>query len=202
MRVTNCCLLGIVYLLLLTSCSIRELHPYDMVRWYQNESNGFRKSKTFGTTIIEIQKTPSNFLVAQQILGGDIPEEEAIIHKKQYKGMTYFTMVIKDTESVDPLKRGITTVEAYNQKINQLAFKTRNNVWLEMESGEKISCALAHLERTYGLTNHHVISMAFEYHEDSLSNETLVISDHVLGVGMIKFKFNKRQEPQLKVIGR
>lgn len=171
-------------------CDKRALTVVEYIRWVEDESNGLIVSKVIQDFVFSVQYKPLNY-VALKSLKRTAPDEEQLSKEMvEIEDLQYYTLRIGTNDGTkDLLKAGIESEDDYFMRIEYFSFHIQKDLQL-IDGLDTLPCVLHHFERTYGITPHTNIVLAFKLPEDKsaegmLKAKTLIYNDQILGTGKI-----------------
>lgn len=170
------------------SCSKKELHSNDYVKFVEDESNGLRVSKNIGEVNYMIQYKPIEYiLLRENNNNGDIKKRKEDLGGMQYYTLTY--SLVKNNKDI--LKFNLTSPDEYYERVNYFSFGLQNDIYL-VDGKDTLDCKLFNYVRSYGLSPKADFVLAFDKSKQTKTTDKLmVIEDKIFGGGIIKIKISK-----------
>lgn len=170
------------------SCSKKELHSSDYIKFVEDESNGLRVSKNIGGVDYMVQYKPIEYILLKENNNNvDIKKR-----KEDLEGMQYYTLsysLVKNNKDI--LKFNLTSQDEYYERVNYFSFGLQNDIYL-VEGKDTLDCKLFNYVRSYGLSPKADFVLAFSKNTQAQINDKLiVIEDKIFGGGIIKLKIAK-----------
>jgi hypothetical protein len=183
--------LGVAFLFLL-SCG-HSLTPKAYIKWMENPSNGFNKSRSLGPVIYTVQyKTPQYIMLKNNNLEK--------LEETNHAGIHYFGLTINPVDGKSQLLNlNLSSEQEYFARLQYFNFDFKNDIQLNI-NGHLMPCEYYFFESTGKITPGLTFTFGFD-----VKNETgdlqLVINDRAFGNGGLQFLFKEKtfnKIPQLK----
>jgi hypothetical protein len=114
-------------------------------------------------------------------------------NKIEYKNTAYFLFTISMQNGEDLLQSGLRNPQEYSIKLNYLTTGINKDFYITTEDGEKVSCILSELQRSYGMSPDLTFVLGFPDQKlfTRKGELTLVYEDKVFGlISPVKLIFN------------
>lgn len=179
-----------------------ELKPSELIHWVENQENGLTQSKAINEFIFEAQYKPVDYVVSLEARKDDVTENEYQQLKSELDGLQYIDLTIgTNAGQGNALSGGIQNEDEYYQRLDYFVTYANQDIYL-IQGQDTLWPQLYHFERNYGLAPSNTLLLGFEK-GNSEEDRNLIIDDQVLGVGRVKFLFEKENinsTPNLKTI--
>jgi len=176
---------GVFLLFTVVSCRVKELKPFEYVKWIDDDANGLNVKKEIGEYEFSVIYKPLEYIVLMETKDQNIKKDFLQKRMKELGNMQYFTFRVKSKKNREIMRAGIKSENEYYSRLEYFVSDAQDDISL-IEGKDTLSCLLYHFERNYGVSPSNSIVLGFE--KDRLENsydKTLVFNDHVLGVGPI-----------------
>ena len=177
-------------MMLLPSCSQKEVTVSEYLNWVKNPENGLVVSKEFENYKISLFYKPVEFIAINEQKTTTIDTTVFFSRLKQLNEFQYYTLKIESLTGEDVLSTNISTEQEYFDRLYYFTDVLEYDLMLE-ENNDTLSCQLCHFERNYGVAPYNNIDLGFTSSEIQ-TDKTLVFNDQVLGLGKIKLKIAKK----------
>lgn len=190
----------VIYLMLvglvLPGCGPMSVEDY--VAWVKDYDNGLHQQRAVGEYVFDTQFKPIAYMMLKQNQG-KLPTAQALEeYKTEAEGEVYFDLKLgPKSGNVDLLRFNAASQDEYQQRVYYFSFKFQESIYLEQD-GKKIPCSAYHFERAYNLKNNRSFLLGFS-NVDIAKPASLVIDSDLLKTGPVKFNFDWKELPSLRV---
>ncbi len=184
-------------ILLLASCSGKELGPDEYTRWVENKNNGCISEKSIGGMQFTAMHKPLEYVVLKEC-GGNMSLFDSL--KGDFEGMEYYTIKMRaESQNKDVLLHNIGSEQEYYERINYYTTNAQHDVYL-VEAGDTIYCELYHYERSYGVSPYNSMLLGFKTRPGNRDKPAkLCFNETVFNTGLLLFNFDKNNLPTLTI---
>lgn len=187
-----------------TACSTKQvLGPKEYLSWIASNDAAINSTKDIGNYTIAIKYLPQDYLTLKEFETPytNIDKKKFDETSKKFAGHHYFLMRITDSKTGQSVLRSNgADYGKYAERLNYFAFNAQNDFKL-VDGIDTIDCVLHHFENNYSLSPINDITIVFP--KKTIDNNMVFIwNDPVLGLGTIKFAFDKedlKTIPTLKI---
>ncbi len=198
-------IIAILTLLCFASCQEREiLFPIDYVQWFDDKASGLVVEKELKDFVFKARLMTPEVMALRDLKHENVTVDNFQSTLKKFGGNYYVQVRISDKEgNKHALDKGVTSQNEFYQRVAYFNFLAEPDFKL-LAGTDTLHCKLLHFENTYGLVPFNDIQMAFPADAGGLHSNrdfTLIWDDKVLGVGTVKFRFDKEDIqliPELK----
>ena len=183
----------VLSLILLTgiSCS-SELDSTEFMEWVKHPENGLHRTKTLSPYEFDAQLKPIAYIALQE-KGSGLKKSEFDQLAEAEKDIVYIDLQVGlEGSEMDMLQYKSEGLVDYKERLYYYSFRFEHDLYLE-QNGQKIPCSMYHFERSFSLKGSRRFLLGFEV-KDHTHPVTLVINSEVLGLGVVKIKFDNTQE--------
>lgn len=198
-------------LLLLTCClgwlsSCRHtkevMSKKELVAFIANKDNGLLSEHQINDIDVRVQYQPSSLLVAQEIAGPDMRNNQRLIDslEKKYSNSYYF--LIKFSKNNKEAIRQLGSFDRYSDMVSVLSFELPRFINLTTPQKDTVELSDYLFDQTYGASDANTVLLAFA--KEKLQGKSVLhvnLSECGFGTGNLKFSFKKEDidnVPQMK----
>ena len=174
--------------------------PQEFRAWFEQEDNGFIRTKTIGAVTFAVQQRPAELMAANEIFNSTVTAEAAAAIQDGYRNSRYFALRISPTDAAGPqagdaMQAASLNFADYSDKIKYLSYHLQEHTQL-VAGGDTIEPSIYHYERGYEANPVQTFLFAFPRMEDRADDAlTFIFNDPIFQAGRLKFRFD--QEAQL-----
>lgn len=193
----------IVTMILFVGCGKSNLSKTDYIKYVQEENSKLIRKVDLELIQFEISYRPHDYIILQE--NDTLSQAGLLLRKSELAGSINLLIKIKSKQSsIPPLKLGIESLEAYNDRYNYFLNEASKDLHIEY-GGAILSPSYYSFETSYGLTPEDRIIVQFilpNQENEPSQNIVLKLYDRIYNNGMIKATFlakDLNQIPNLKL---
>lgn len=175
---------------LLYSCNKERLNPMEYASYIEDPANGLKLDKTVNGYTFTLLYEPVEYKIVKdyrgKVLSKQTLEEECLL----YDSLQYFLLRIKNNNSEDVLKSGLTNEAEYYGRIQYLTSVVQQDLHI-VEGSDTLPCVLSHFERDYNLSPYVTLVLGFRSNINpgkGASDKLFIYEDNAFGTGTIKLQ--------------
>lgn len=190
-------LIMLLVAVLVTGCN-KSLQPVELVKWIENEENGFRQSPTVGDLNFTLQERPAVYRICVENQGNVNKEDIENIDKEE-DPLLHFHFVLKPAKSQTPFLMYQVADEAeYFDRLRYFVSEVEKDIFLVSDS-DTLFPVLCHFERNYHVAPYNTLTLAFENVARISNTFRIIYNDRIFNQGPVSFNITKNKRiPKLK----
>jgi hypothetical protein len=191
-------ILYLLIVLMLGACHKSVLPPAEYVEWLKNEANGLHVKKSIGKYEFDLQYKTPEYLVLSTNSTNPTSKAEMENERRKFEALEHYTLRIRSGNNTGILEGS--SDEVYAGLLEYFISYAQDDIYMIQEN-DTVPCVQYHYERTYGLSPDITIVLGFEKRSlPGAGDRAFVFNDHVLGIGPVKFNFDKEVYTQLPAL--
>lgn len=188
-------------LLILTTSCTNPLSPKEMVRWIEDEKNGYKQVVEKGDIKLVIQERPLVYRLCIENRGIITKEHLKEIKKNENcDGLLQFHLKISTADELTPLLLyNVADESEYFDRLRYYTSEVEQDLML-INGADTVYPVLCLFERNYHLAPYNTLTFAFEKPENLKKKYQLVYNEMVFNKTPISFLIsNNKKKPKLKI---
>jgi len=184
-------------ILFFTACT-PNLAPIELVKWVENEKNGFRHKQVIDDVVFTLQERPLEYLLCIENQGNVTREQIESINSSN--DLLHFYLDIRpNNESVPLLMYKSENKEEYFERLRYYTTEVQSDLIL-VNSIDTMYPVLCHFEQNYNMAPNNILTFAFEKKELKDQRYKLIFFDRVFENGPVEFNIQaNKKHPKLKL---
>lgn len=174
------------------SCSDGSLRAEQYQQWVENEKNKLIQKQLINDYQIILQYEPLEYIVVKESQGKNVSKELLKKRTSELTGFTYFDLKILNSKNQNAFNNEAKTNKNYH------LFDMQKDFCLIINNNDTVGCCF-YLYESHGGVSPDEILLGFE--NSNIDGFTLMYNADILGIGKIKFNYNKeilQRIPKLK----
>jgi len=177
-----------------------ELGPKEYMTYIDSEKSGLIQKKQLGPFTIQSEyKTPAYIALKEAYKFNNTVSS---IDISELQNIQEFYLRISSKNNNDFLKDGQNSTLNYEQRVSYFSESIKDDISLLINNIDTVPCMFSILERNYGLSPYSTLVIGFNMKDKGVGSQnlSLIINDHVLGVGPVIFQYDYKKFKNIPVL--
>lgn len=184
-------------ILFYTACT-PNLAPIELVKWVENEKNGFRHKQVIDDVVFTLQERPLEYMLCLENQGNVTREQIESVNSSN--DLLHFYLDIRpNNESVPLLMYKAENKEEYFDRLRYYTTEVQSDIML-INFNDTLYPVLSHFEQSYNMAPNNILTFAFEKPLRLDKKFKIIFHDRVFQNGPIEFLIETtKKHPKLKL---